>query len=82
VRGWKHDGLVLRQTVDAYIKKTAYRQTQKGEDGYQEYIHGCLLWTYWRPKSIPALMQSQVLPGVVSSVEASPSPNAKDAAPF
>ena len=50
MRGWKDDGLVLGQAVDAHVKEAAYCQTQNGEDDYQEYFHGCLLWTYHRPE--------------------------------
>jgi len=31
VRRWKYNRLIQGQTVDAYIKETAYCQTQKGE---------------------------------------------------
>jgi hypothetical protein len=41
------DGLILREAVDAYIQEAAYDQTQDGEQEYEEYFHGCLLWTYY-----------------------------------
>jgi hypothetical protein len=50
VRRWKYDRLVLRQTVDANIEEAAHCQTQDGEYDYQDYFHGCLLWTYYVPE--------------------------------
>jgi len=55
------NGLILRQAVDAYIQEAAYYQTQEGEQEYQEYFHGCLLWTYYVSEVNSSLV---LLPGV------------------
>jgi hypothetical protein len=59
---WKYNGLIPGQAVNAHIKEAAYRQTQKGEDNYQKYFHGCLLWTYHRPEVNSSLV---LLPGML-----------------
>ena len=38
----------MREAVDAYIQEAAHHQTDDGEQNYQAYVHGCLLWTYDR----------------------------------
>jgi hypothetical protein len=49
--GWRIcNGFILRQAVDAYIQEAAYDQTEDGEEKYQEYLHGCLLWMYCVPQ--------------------------------
>ena len=65
----KYNGLIPGQTVNAHIEEAAYRQTQNGEYDYQEYFHGCLLWTYHRSEVNSSLV---LLPGIASSVIASP----------
>jgi hypothetical protein len=50
MRRWKYDGFILGQTVNAHIKEAAYYQTQNGEQEYQKYFHGYLLWTYYGPE--------------------------------
>jgi hypothetical protein len=50
MRWWKCNGLVPGQTVNAHIEEAAHCQTQNGEDDYQDYFHGCLLWTHHRPE--------------------------------
>jgi hypothetical protein len=52
MRWRKYNGLVLGQAIDAYIQEAAHLQAQNGEENYQDYFHGCLLWTYHGLKSI------------------------------
>jgi hypothetical protein len=49
---WIRNGLVLRQAVNTHIEEAAYFETQDGEDDYQKYFHGRLLWTHHSLKSI------------------------------
>jgi hypothetical protein len=60
MRWRKYNGLVLRQTVNAHVKEAAHLQTQNGEENYQSYFHGCLLWTYYVPEVNSSLV---LLPG-------------------
>jgi hypothetical protein len=45
-----YNGLIPGQTVDAHVKEAANRQTQNGEQEYQKYFHGYVLWTYYVPE--------------------------------
>ncbi len=65
------NGLVLRQTVNAHVKEAAHLQTQNGEQDYQRYFHGCLLWTYYRLEVNTWLV---LLPGVASLILWAPFP--------
>ena len=59
------NGLILREAVDAHIEEAAYQQTHDGEQEYQEYFHGCLLWTYHRPE---VNRQPVLVPGAAAFV--------------
>ena len=63
--GWRvRDGLVLRKAVDANVQEAAHHQTHDGEQKYEQYFHGCLLWTYHRPEVNSSLV---LLPDVTSA---------------
>ena len=68
--GWRvRDRLVLRKTVDAHIQEAAHHQTQDGEQEYEQYFHGCLLWTYHRSEvnSSLVLLRDVASAGIVGT---------------
>lgn len=50
VRWWKHNGLAAGQTINTHVEEAAHCETDDGEQHYQGYFHGRLLWTYDGPE--------------------------------
>ena len=59
-----YNGLISGQTVDAYIKEAAHRQTQKGKQEYQKYFHESSLWLLGEPV-VNTLLVNDVVRGFV-----------------